>query len=115
LVNPPLHEADVTQEELQDGSSRLTYSVTELGYGCHGNAWRLLIRERLFERRRDEYGQPEGEAIDATSPKPLLEASRNRRIQAVKAVPELVESLKNATTEALQAIEKAGKLAESSD
>ena len=108
-VRRPNSDAD----DLDDDGNPRTYSAEEsvdvqLGFGRYFNDWRLLVRTAEWEK----IDGGDWEEVTVERPTPLLEASRQIRIDALEAFPELLRELKKmvvalaAKVEAAKAIVK---------
>jgi hypothetical protein len=78
----------------------------ELGYGRNGEAWALLTR-----RTSCVYMAGDASAVSYGDQKPLLRASRELRLAAVGAIPELIDTLHREAESMLQQVREAQRLA----
>jgi hypothetical protein len=83
----------------------------QLGYGRIGDGWGLLTRTAHFCDDPTMSGDAE-DTWDFGDEKPLLRASREIRIKAVAAIPELLKELKSQADAMLRIVETAERLAE---
>lgn len=93
------------------GKARIR-DVSYLGYDRLGDKWQLAIKHVEEEITLDEDGD---ECIEQLNPEyvPLLQASRDLRLAALKKLPELLDDLKSRGQNILDTIADAEKLAES--
>lgn len=85
-----------------------------LGYAKTLEGWRLAIQEReVYYGPHALYNKLiEVGSYNLASPQPLLKASREVRIAALKHLPSLIEGLRKTAEAAIQDIEKARQLAD---
>ena len=111
LKGHPNYELD--RAILGEGGGRRTVRVAELGYGRLGDGWALLVRTVDCAQQCDEDGEWDAGDRSEVVRKPLLRESRQRRVQAVELIPALIEQLKRAATNVIDAVEKAKRIADS--
>jgi hypothetical protein len=84
-----------------NSSGGLQYSVDELGYTKLAGKWGLAIRTRAGNE-----GQPDDESSETWH---FAEAPRLLRVQAIKAIPELLEKLFSDATRMAETVEEQAK------
>lgn len=87
------------------------YEEHQLGYGRLGDGWGLLTRTAHFTDGQDISADPDT-YWDFGEQKSLLRASRDTRIHAVSAIPELLKQLKSEADKVLSVVEAAQRLAD---
>jgi hypothetical protein len=89
----------------------------ELGYGRIGDGWGLIVRTSLYKQNFDakdsEWLLTTYFPDDVVGQKPLLKASRDTRVRAVWAIPDLINLLHNTAGQVIDAVEEAKKIADS--
>jgi hypothetical protein len=89
-------------------------NVQELGYGRLGDSWALLVRNMAYLQEMSPIGVWEwADGESETVRKPLLRAARHLRVKAVAFLTPLVEELHRKSTEVIDAVEQAKRIAES--
>ena len=101
-----------TRDVVSDGRDHAPEEWTEyqVGYDRLGDGWALMTRRAHFQDDRMMTGVPE-DCWEFDEEKPLLRASRDLRIRAVAAIPELLKDLKGEAENVLGVIDAARRLA----
>lgn len=113
FMTQPLAESEIEEEFVLDerhdegGYTEKYFHAWHLGYGRHGEEWRLLVRKYkvipdpawvLTERRRLEETM--------TSETPLIHASRELRLAAAEQILTLLEVIEENAKEKIAALQK---------
>jgi hypothetical protein len=77
-----------------------------LGFGKHGDHWRLLVRRARYKKNGENH-----EFSESVSTMPLVDATRDERAAAVSHFEELVAGLKDGAIARLKVVEAAQKQA----
>jgi hypothetical protein len=106
----PFLSQDIT---VGDGAERGTVLEKFLGYTKFSDKWSFAYREReaYYQRMRADEWERIGDST-VGDPIPLLKASREIRIASLKDLQYLIDEMYNEAKKALEAIDKARKLAD---
>jgi hypothetical protein len=99
---------DDTRVDLQDRDETGVeeWKAWQLGFDRCGDGWVLMVRLAHFN---DE--DPDGDWWEFKDERPLLRASRELRLHAVRALPALFRDLQKEATDVLDCVEEAHRLA----
>lgn len=100
-----------TRQVVSDGQSEPEqWSEYQVGYDRGGDGWALLTRRAHFRDDPTMTAAPE-QCWEFDEEKPLLRSSRELRIKAVAAIPQLLKQLKDEAEGVLQVVDNARRLA----
>ncbi len=114
LENPPIKADDYRDIWDDDGEHRIDRSryATLLGYCKLGDEWELSVKEATLQTEISNYdGREYEEIVNPRKPEPLLQASRDIRIKAMRLLPTLLNQIEREAKYLLDSIKEADKAA----
>jgi hypothetical protein len=104
-----IEEGDPFYKENDEDQSWPLHTETWLGYYRFERGWELAVKT-VTRQQTEAYQQQE--TVEATDPLPLLNASRDIRVNAMDLIPQLLHAIKTNAERLLRSIELAKKTAE---
>jgi hypothetical protein len=105
-----IEEGDPFYHEDDDQNKFPMHLETWLGYYRFERGWELAVKTVT---RQETHNYNEEKTIEASTPLPLLNASRDIRAKAMDLIPELLDAIKEKAEKLLKSIDKAEKAAQS--